>query len=600
MQQRRRAVRLALEEAGGEPALGGGRDQDRGARDAAPGPSGRSTSRESPICAPVQSSTAPTTRSGDVEQELQADRTADRVTGVGEAAAEVVALGEQRVDDLEDAGGQLGHRERLLGHGAVVAVTRQVPRDHVEGVGEAGGAGGPERGGRGADRRTEHQQRQLGPVAGAGQADGGDARLVIGAPLRVRRRLGPAAPRGRRPWRRGSHRPRRSRPASAMLRCSARTSSRAAARRVAIRSACTLSPASSSLVWDAATTRPAEQRPQRRPLGVPGTVGALVERLGGGQVQRGRELRRRQRGAAYLHGEHRVRLVRHRRGPAAGALGQLADLGAAQGQHVVGEAAPGVGAPDGGVAEAGDRGAGGVPRGRRGEPEPGGEVDGEVGDDRDRVGRGRRPARRRRPWCRPLPRPGPGRPGPFRSSYASRTPVSHWAAFSPNVVGTACWVSVRAAIGVCRCTSTRSARARICAAQLGADGTDRVPRPDHQRGVDHVLAGQPAVQPAGGVRRAAEQLAQEGDQRDHRVAGAPRRDSAMSAASSSDTRPARSASSSPAEAGATPAATSASSHAVSTATIARRYVGVGEVLAGAFVARPEEVRHGISLRAAGR
>ena len=43
---------------------------------------------------------------------------------------------------------------------------------------------------------------------------------------------------------------------------------------------------------------------------------------------------------------------------------------------------------------------------------------------------------------------------------------SHCAALSPKVMGTACWVRVRATIGVARCASTRPASRRTCVPQL--------------------------------------------------------------------------------------------------------------------------------------
>ena len=51
---------------------------------------------------------------------------------------------------------------------------------------------------------------------------------------------------------------------------------------------------------------------------------------------------------------------------------------------------------------------------------------------------------------------------------ASCTPVSHWAAFRPNVVGTACWVSVRPTMRVSRWVRARCARALPVAARSAA------------------------------------------------------------------------------------------------------------------------------------
>ena len=180
-----------------------------------------------------------------------------------------------------------------------------------------------------------------------------------------------------------------------------------------------------------------------------------------------RRARVRQRGPADQHRQDRVGLLRHRRrarrqrpptsSPISGRLRVSTSL-AIRPQASVQR--------DRGVAQAGDAGPGGVPRRRRSEAEAIGQDDGEVGDDRYPRG------------CRQLDGRGhgAGRPAelhredqPPRSSYASRTPVSHCAALSPNVVGTACWVSVRATIGVSRWLSARR-RAPACARSLEASG----------------------------------------------------------------------------------------------------------------------------------
>ena len=129
----------------------------------------------SPIFAPVQSSAAAATRSGRSSQELEAHRTADRVAGVEEPAPGVAALGQHVVDHAQHALGQLGHGEGLVGHGPVVAVAREVPGEHVEGVGEPGRTVRPERRRGRAERRAEDEERELGAVPGAGEAHGGDA-----------------------------------------------------------------------------------------------------------------------------------------------------------------------------------------------------------------------------------------------------------------------------------------------------------------------------------------------------------------------------------------------------------------------------------------
>ena len=98
------------------------------------------------------------------------------------------------------------------------------------------------------------------------------------------------------------------------------------------------------------------------------------------------------------------------------------------------------------VAEPGDRGARGVPRrgtarGRAaGRPGPRGPA-------------GLPPSSTTAAWVPAAPPICTGKASRSRSSYASRTPASHCATLSPNVVGTACWVSVRATIGVSRCVA---------------------------------------------------------------------------------------------------------------------------------------------------
>ena len=132
------------------------------------------------------------------------------------------------------------------------------------------------------------------------------------------------------------------------------------------------------------------------------------------------------------------------------------------------------------------------------------------------------PARRSRPACRrrrrarpaaSRPARGPGRPR-RRPARTSRPPCS------PNVVGTACWVSVRATAGVSRCSAAsrpsaaavRSGRRRSPAAPAGTQ---------HQPGVEDVLARRslwtyPAA-PGSTARTAAVSCRH---QRDHRVAAA--------------------------------------------------------------------------------
>ncbi len=142
---------------------------------------------------------------------------------------------------------------------------------------------------------------------------------------------------------------------------------------------------------------------QRRPLGVPAAVGALVDLLGGGDVQgRGRArvppalpgapASRAPGWPCAASSTSRRRCPRRARRPPAGD----------RVEHVVGDPPPGVGAADGRVADAGDRRAPGVPERVLAEAE---RLDGRgVAVPR---GLGVRRARPARPWCRRRRRAGP-------------------------------------------------------------------------------------------------------------------------------------------------------------------------------------------------
>ena len=191
-----------------------------------------------------------------------------------------------------------------------------------------------------------------------------------------------------------------------------------------------------------------ERGGQCGPLRLPGACGTLVL-----------VVTRRQQAGVRVHdpraraGKHRARrilLVRHRRGAAAGALCDLGHLRLGEQDDVETDL----------PARAPAR-----RRARR---------------------RARRPARGAHATAAPIPRDraalraGAARPGPAAPRAASVPPAppscagsataaslrrasttatSQPAAFSPNVVGTACWSSVRAAIGVARCASASSAQA---------------------------------------------------------------------------------------------------------------------------------------------
>lgn len=149
------------------------------------------------------------------------------------------------------------------------------------------------------------------------------------------------------------------------------------------------------------------------------------------------------------------------------------------------------------------------------------------------------------------------------SSQASATEVIHVASFTPAVTGTAYWVSVRPTAGSSRWVVARSASLDQLCPQLGIDSAERVAQQQDQRGVDHVLAGEAAVQPAGDL--AVGPLTQQRDEPAGRVAGGrsvagQQRDVVVPDQSRSVLPPAA--------AGATPVSTSASSQACSTASIA--------------------------------
>ena len=140
------------------------------------------------------------------------------------------------------------------------------------------------------------------------------------------------------------------------------------------------------MVWPAATTvrRSSVRRVSHSACQRAG--GAFVAGVRGGDVEGRGEAGAAQRGATDERGEHRVRLVRHRRRPCRRApFGELADLGPAEGEHVGGDAAPRIGAARRRVAEPGDRGSGGVPRRRGGQAQRGGQLERQRGGRADRV-----------------------------------------------------------------------------------------------------------------------------------------------------------------------------------------------------------------------
>ena len=199
-------------------------------------------------------------------------------------------------------------------------------------------------------------------------------------------------------------------------------------------------------------------------------------------------------GACAAHGEradrgHRVVLVRHRGGPAGRALGDLADLGLREQRDVAGR-----------LAERAGRHARAPPPARS----PGSVRCARAG----RACRGPAGTPTRRATA------GPAAPSPAsvpaappsctagrsrrRPSAAASRPASHPAAVSPNVIGTACWSSVRPIMrGVA--VGGGQAAAASAAPSTSDRMTAQASRGDqHRRGVEHVLAGRSPVD----VRRA--------------------------------------------------------------------------------------------------
>ena len=151
VQQRGAAVGLALDEAGREPALGrtltstGVPDSGDLARSARP------RSPTSPIARRCRAGPRPRPGRGcrgaaAARPRRRRSRRRRRTARRGSPALLLDVVDDQRSTPV----GELGHREGLLADTAGCGRGRAGPRRDVEGVGEAGGARGPQRGGRGA------------------------------------------------------------------------------------------------------------------------------------------------------------------------------------------------------------------------------------------------------------------------------------------------------------------------------------------------------------------------------------------------------------------------------------------------------------------
>ncbi len=461
---------------------------------------------------------------------------------------------------------------------------------------EQGGAARPERLGRGAERRAEQQQRP----AGRRRASG-DRRSAWRCP--GSRGAATAPRRSRLPrWRRGSV-------ASGQggLRVAlgdrtplgASASCRRAARVAAIRSASTCRPSSSSAVCDAGHHGAPGQGAQGGPLDVPGAVGPLVDGVRRGRVQ-GRGQRRRRparRGgpAPASTGFCLLGMVDEPPRPSAAAprpaRRSRARLPSSTSLAILPQASVQV---TNASADAGERGCGRCATGRRtgrprcaaGGPRPA--TTGPLaGEPARAVGAARLPAAP--PIC--IGRARGRRRGRRR---ASRTPCSQPAALSAEggrdgVLGEGAAGHRGAAVPV----GEPGQRARPGGAGRRGRRSTVGAQAEHERGVEHVLAGQAAVQPRGAVggRRRARGAA--------RPAGSPgcRRPRPSTASASAGrlgpTRPCRSA---PRVRG---RRVQGGQPGRLDPTIAASDARVGEQVAGAGVAGPEQVGHAQTPRCLG-
>ena len=243
----------------------------------------------------------------------------------------------------------------------------------------------------------------------------------------------------------------------------------------------------------ASTSRPSSDRAQRRrraagvrervgerlPLRVPGAGRALVLVL---EVRASTPAAARtcSRTGAREHRPDRVALVRHRRRPPPSGSAHLADLGLREQREVERDlrAAPGGDRERG--AELGERRAARVPRQRPARGRSSSAANSAQHLDARVAERGERPAGAAELRGQARTRRG--------ARARATTPTSQLAAFSPNVVGTACCSSVRAAITVARCSSASLAQAAATPSSSSSDDRRRVARDEHRGGVEDVLA----------------------------------------------------------------------------------------------------------------
>ena len=347
-----------------------------------------------------------------------------------------------------------------------------------------------------------------------------------GAPPRAARRgRGPAGRRGRRPAdgrspgpaarrrpRRRARRPRRG-SASGPRRSRGRAAPcPPAATAAAIRAGSTRRPARLSASQEAAEPTVVSSVGQGRPLAVPGAGRALVLLLHRGE-QRGHQPGRPARAGPGGDRRDRVVLVRHRRraAPARADLRDLGDLGLREQDDV--------------HRHGGDHAGRRRPAHRPGRRSAAGRCATGPGCRRQAQLRGQRGCAARSPIrCSPasVPAAPPYWTGSDATTSASRSrapssPLSQPAALSPNVVGSACCISVRPMTTSSRCRSASRAAAAAAAARSASIAAIALRASSIEGGVEDVLAGRAHVD--GDGVPLPHGVLQHPHQRRHRVAG---------------------------------------------------------------------------------